>query len=227
MATHSSTLAWKIPWMEEHGRLQPMWLQTRTHLSNFSFPFLTVIAVLLWTFQQNLDFICFRSLSPCLYFYVSCLDFLLLLFKKTPISFPHFAPTCTIRDGSYVLGSGLGQHVDLLSFWFGFLQIIQLERVCGKFGNTQNSNQLCFTEVSCRCFVGILVFLWYTIFHCYSPRFQKGVMNRQEENCCILFLWRSLFIICIDFDSPISETMFSECRITGRQSMVFFFFSFS
>ena len=24
MATHSSTLAWKIPWLEEHGRLQPM-----------------------------------------------------------------------------------------------------------------------------------------------------------------------------------------------------------
>ena len=24
MATHSSTLAWKIPWMEERGRLQPM-----------------------------------------------------------------------------------------------------------------------------------------------------------------------------------------------------------
>ena len=24
MATHSSTLAWKIPWMEEHGRLQSM-----------------------------------------------------------------------------------------------------------------------------------------------------------------------------------------------------------
>ena len=23
MATHSSTLAWKIPWMEESGRLQP------------------------------------------------------------------------------------------------------------------------------------------------------------------------------------------------------------
>ena len=27
MATHSSTLAWKIPWMEEHGRLQSMGLQ--------------------------------------------------------------------------------------------------------------------------------------------------------------------------------------------------------
>ena len=24
IATHSSTLAWKIPWTEEHGRLQPM-----------------------------------------------------------------------------------------------------------------------------------------------------------------------------------------------------------
>ena len=24
MATHTSTLAWKIPWMEEHGRLQSM-----------------------------------------------------------------------------------------------------------------------------------------------------------------------------------------------------------
>ena len=24
METHSSTLAWRIPWMEEHGRLQSM-----------------------------------------------------------------------------------------------------------------------------------------------------------------------------------------------------------
>ena len=27
MATHSSTLAWKIPWTEEPGRLQPTGLQ--------------------------------------------------------------------------------------------------------------------------------------------------------------------------------------------------------
>ena len=27
MATHSSTLAWKIPWMEEPGRLQSVGLQ--------------------------------------------------------------------------------------------------------------------------------------------------------------------------------------------------------
>ena len=27
MATHSSTLAWKIPWTEDPGRLQPMGFQ--------------------------------------------------------------------------------------------------------------------------------------------------------------------------------------------------------
>ena len=39
MATHSSTLAWKIPWMEEPGRLQSMGSQSRTRLSNFTFTF--------------------------------------------------------------------------------------------------------------------------------------------------------------------------------------------
>ena len=31
MAPHSSTLAWKIPWMEEPGRLQSMGLQRVRH----------------------------------------------------------------------------------------------------------------------------------------------------------------------------------------------------
>ena len=31
MATHSSTVAWKIPWMEESGRLQSMGLQRVGH----------------------------------------------------------------------------------------------------------------------------------------------------------------------------------------------------
>ena len=31
MATHSSTLAWKIPWMEEHSRLQSMGSQRVGH----------------------------------------------------------------------------------------------------------------------------------------------------------------------------------------------------
>ena len=39
MATHSSTLAWKIPWMEEPGRLQSMGLQSRTWLSDFTLTF--------------------------------------------------------------------------------------------------------------------------------------------------------------------------------------------
>ena len=31
MATHSSTLAWKIPWMEKHGRLQSLGSQRVGH----------------------------------------------------------------------------------------------------------------------------------------------------------------------------------------------------
>ena len=31
LATHSSTLAWRIPWREEPGRLQPMGLQRVGH----------------------------------------------------------------------------------------------------------------------------------------------------------------------------------------------------
>ena len=37
MATHSSILAWKTPWMVEPGRLQSIGLQSWTRLSNFTF----------------------------------------------------------------------------------------------------------------------------------------------------------------------------------------------
>ena len=37
MAPHSSTLAWKIPWMEEPGRLQSM--RSLTRLSDFTLTF--------------------------------------------------------------------------------------------------------------------------------------------------------------------------------------------
>ena len=38
MAAHSSTVAWKIPWTEEPGRLQSMGSQSRrTQLSDFTF----------------------------------------------------------------------------------------------------------------------------------------------------------------------------------------------
>ena len=37
MATHSSTLAWKIPWTEEPGRLQSMGVtKSRTQLKRLS-----------------------------------------------------------------------------------------------------------------------------------------------------------------------------------------------
>ena len=40
MAPHSSTLAWKIPWTEEPGRLQSMGsLRVGTRLSDFTFTF--------------------------------------------------------------------------------------------------------------------------------------------------------------------------------------------
>ena len=39
MATHSSTLAWKIPWTQEPGRLQSMGSQSWTRLSDFTFTF--------------------------------------------------------------------------------------------------------------------------------------------------------------------------------------------
>ena len=36
MATNSSTLAWRIPWREEPGRLQSMGSQSQTRLSHFT-----------------------------------------------------------------------------------------------------------------------------------------------------------------------------------------------
>ena len=39
MATHSSMLAWKIPWTEEPGRLQSMGLRRVRHESDFTFTF--------------------------------------------------------------------------------------------------------------------------------------------------------------------------------------------
>ena len=39
MATHSSTLAWKISWTQEPGRLQSMGSLSQTQLSKFTFTF--------------------------------------------------------------------------------------------------------------------------------------------------------------------------------------------
>ena len=43
MVTHSSILAWKIPWMEEPGGLQSMESQSQTRLSEFAFAIVSYI----------------------------------------------------------------------------------------------------------------------------------------------------------------------------------------
>ena len=48
MATHSSTLAWKIPWTEEPGRLQSHGVtEIRTQLSDFIFFFFRLVITFL------------------------------------------------------------------------------------------------------------------------------------------------------------------------------------
>ena len=47
MATHSSTLAWKTPWMEKPGGLQSMESQSLMWLSDFTFTFTNIKIFLL------------------------------------------------------------------------------------------------------------------------------------------------------------------------------------
>ena len=59
MATHSSTLAWKISWMEESARLQSMGsAKSWTQLSDFTFTFhfhmLTPYILFTWIIKSNL-----------------------------------------------------------------------------------------------------------------------------------------------------------------------------
>ena len=48
MATHSSILAWKIPWTDKPGKQQSMGSQSRTRLSNFTFTFLYHCLANIW-----------------------------------------------------------------------------------------------------------------------------------------------------------------------------------
>ena len=59
MAPHSSTLAWKIPWTEEPGRLQSMGSQSQIRLSDFTF-FLS-LSFLIWDilYKQGLHEVSF------------------------------------------------------------------------------------------------------------------------------------------------------------------------
>ena len=64
MAIHSSTLAWKIPWMEESGRLQSMGSQTVRH--DWATSLHLVVRVIRLTNFLWLWFQCVCSLMPSL-----------------------------------------------------------------------------------------------------------------------------------------------------------------
>ena len=67
MATHSSTLAWKIPWAEGRGRLQSMDSQRVRHDSGFSFKAARDNCVILGTVvqvPQGQEFVCTSGARP-------------------------------------------------------------------------------------------------------------------------------------------------------------------
>ena len=92
MATHSSILAWRIPWTEEPGRLQSMWLQesnttecarahthththtrmhTHTHMQSWTCFFFfnwSIIAL-----QCYVSFCCTKKWISCMYICIPCL----------------------------------------------------------------------------------------------------------------------------------------------------------
>ena len=67
MATHSSTLAWRIPWAEWRGRLQSMCSQRVRHDSGFSFKAARDNCVILGTVvkvPQGQEFVCTSGARP-------------------------------------------------------------------------------------------------------------------------------------------------------------------
>ena len=52
MATHSSILAWEIQWTEKPGRLQSIWSQRETQVSDLHFHFSCVIQSTVSSFSQ-------------------------------------------------------------------------------------------------------------------------------------------------------------------------------
>ena len=66
MTSHSSTLAWRIPWTEEPGRLQSMGLQRSGHdcvTTNFT---LIVGCATDLSFVLDVSLTCYPGLTACL-----------------------------------------------------------------------------------------------------------------------------------------------------------------
>ena len=92
MATHSSTLAWKIPWTEEPARLQSMGSQRVGHdwatsLSLHSHPYMTTgktIALTRWTFVGKVMSPLFNILSRLVIAFLPRSKCLLILWLQSP-----------------------------------------------------------------------------------------------------------------------------------------------
>ena len=106
MATHSSTLTWKIPWMEETGRLQSMGLRSRTWLNNFTgsldtqTPYLDSNPQVLFSTCRHSDLFFLRGLS---------------CFPSLPMeTFPH--PLMSSSYASYFFKPSLNNWKNVFSF---------------------------------------------------------------------------------------------------------------
>ena len=62
MATHSSTLAWKIPWTEERSRLQSRVAKSWTRLSDFTSSLQTMVEVMKIMVTSCFELWCWRRL---------------------------------------------------------------------------------------------------------------------------------------------------------------------
>ena len=69
MATPSSILAWKIPWIEEPGELQSMGLQSRTQLSDFTSWYRKLIGI------ENILIFVHYLLSSLFHCFIDCFGF--------------------------------------------------------------------------------------------------------------------------------------------------------
>jgi len=88
MAVYSSTIAWKIPWTEEPGRLQSMGLQkSRTQLSDFTSKYWSVIILV--------SEIGFRAFFPMFQHFCDLLNQKTFLNIVSYIVTVHLAPLCS------------------------------------------------------------------------------------------------------------------------------------
>ena len=138
MATHSNTLAWKIPWMEEPGGLLSMGSQRVGHdwATSLHFSYLNIFLMAslkplcvnsdIWSLSQAVSIACF---SPCVWVILSCLlnasEFLLDILDNTLLttlgnacycySFICFLVTAWIISGIYLFHHPLEHETSYLA----------------------------------------------------------------------------------------------------------------